>query len=129
MNAPSLMAVAVLLVLATGPAAMAQTQGDMDAAESARAARLDKQLNAAYQQLMSRYSAADQALLKQSERSWLKYRDDDCRYEAAGVTGGSAYPMVYAMCLQGLTAERLKRLQYQAGCQEGDLSCVEPKPN
>lgn len=108
--------------------AAGQTQLDLDRQEQSKADLLDARLNAEYRQLMSRYSAGDRAALQAAERAWLKYRDSDCQYEFLGVEGGSARPMIYSMCLQELTAERLKHLRYQATCKEGDLSCVEPAP-
>ena len=118
-----------LLLTAAAPNGFAQTQHDLNGREDAKADALDRRLNGLYGALMSRYTPADQALLRQSERSWIKYRDDDCKYEASGVIGGSIYPMIYAECVQQRTAERIKHLEYQSNCQEGDLSCVELKPD
>jgi hypothetical protein len=43
-------------------------------------AQTDKDLNATYQALMSQLSPSDQAGLRTAERTWLKFREADCKY-------------------------------------------------
>lgn len=49
--------------------------------------------------------------LLESQRSWLKFRDAQCRIEGYAMRGGSAEPMVVSGCLAGLTRERSKQLK------------------
>jgi uncharacterized protein YecT (DUF1311 family) len=105
---------------------LGQSQIELDGREQVKADKLDARLNAFYQGLMKRYSPSNRAALQTAERSWIKYRDDNCKFESSGAEGGSIYPMIYSICLQGMTAERITHLKYQANCQEGDSSCVEP---
>ena len=103
--------------------ALAQSQNAMNAAEAGKARAADAALNAQYAATMRRLSAPSQALLRAAQRSWLTFRDQECRFETSGVQGGSAYPMVNAMCMAKLTTERTRQLRYHATCQEGDMSC------
>ena len=117
---------ALIGVLLTGQA-LAQTQNALNAQAGKSSSKADAALNAAYKQLMARYTPDEQAALKASETAWIKYRDADCRFESMGVDGGSAQPMIYSGCVEDLTNERVKHLKYQISCQEGDLSCVHHK--
>jgi uncharacterized protein YecT (DUF1311 family) len=118
----------VALWVLTANNALAETQYDMNMQEARKLTELNVRLTALYAELNARYSEADKQRLRQAEKSWIKFRDDDCRYESGSVAGASAYPMIFAMCLENLTGDRIKQLHYQVNCQEGDLSCVEWKP-
>ena len=88
----------------------ATAQADMTqcAAKALRAS--DVELNKSFQQLQRRFS------------------DAECAFSASGVQGGSAYPMIYGLCLDGLTQKRVEAIKAYLSCgdQEGDLSCPTP---
>ena len=85
--------------------------------------RADRALNTQYAATMGRLSPASRTLLRTAQRTWISFRDQQCRFEASGVQGGSAYPMVHSTCIARLTTERTRQLRALSQCQEGDLSC------
>lgn len=93
----------------------------------------DRALNQVYQQVTQRLAGPDlldrrKALLA-AQRAWIAFRDAQCRLDSVGVDGGSAYPMIYADCIAGLTQARTAKLKTYLSCQEGDMSCpVPPAP-
>jgi uncharacterized protein YecT (DUF1311 family) len=86
----------------------------------------DTALNALYRQLYSRYDAANRKLLQAAQRSWIKFRDDECGYETALTIGGTIHSTMVTNCDTELTLERIKRLKAQAACAEGDMGCNKP---
>ena len=50
-------------------------------------------------------------MLKNAQRDWIKFRDDECLYQNVQNEGGSIYPLVYNGCLTTLTKARIKQLQ------------------
>ena len=83
-------------------------------------------LNALYRQLAAKYDANNNKLLQAAQRSWLKFRDDECAYETSLTAGGTIHSTMVTDCDTALTRERIKRLQMQADCEEGDMSCNHP---
>ena len=105
----------------------AQTQMELDYCAGRDFEAADKKLNTLYRKLMSGYDAKSQALLKTAEKSWLAYRDSECEFETADSEGGSIQPMEDSICLTEKTKARIKELQTQSDCEEGDLTCNLPK--
>ncbi len=68
-------------------------------------------------------SAKGKDRLRLAERSWLKFRDDNCKFMAMGVETGSVYPKIYSMCLTDMTTSRSRELDARLHCEEDDLSC------
>jgi uncharacterized protein YecT (DUF1311 family) len=106
----------------------AQTQSDMNRQAGSRAGQAAARLAKSVAAYRERLDAEQKALFDASQAQWEKYRDAACRFEASGVEGGSAQPMVLAGCLAAQTQERLKYMSGLANCKEGDLSCPAPKP-
>ena len=52
------------------------------------------------------------------------FRDRECAFIGAPSAGGSIHGMIVAQCQARLTRVRVKDLEAQLNCQEGDLSCV-----
>lgn len=102
---------AALLVAAP---ASAQTQATMNAQAGAAYARADAamtrewRLTLAY---MKGDGAPSAALLLDSQRAWLKFRDAQCAIEGAEFEGGSMQPMTVAGCKARLTNERTGQLR------------------
>jgi uncharacterized protein YecT (DUF1311 family) len=88
----------------------------------------DQQLNKTYNTLIARIANKDAiALLRNAEKAWLAYRDQECTFETSVTVGGSIHPMMVAQCLETKTRTRTKELQQLLQCQEGDLNCVSLK--
>lgn len=113
---------ALLAATVAFPAA-AQTQGAMNAQAMRQAEAADRALNARYAATVASVSPATKLLLRDAQRSWMAFRDRQCAFEASGVKGGSAYPMVYSGCLARVTKERTRDLARFGRCEEGGLSC------
>lgn len=115
---------ALLAAMVAAPLpALAQTQGAMNADAARQAAAADRALNARYAAVVGGVSPATKLLLRDAQRSWIAFRDRQCVFEASGVRGGSAYPMIYSGCLARVTKDRTRDLDRFGRCEEGDLSC------
>lgn len=88
--------------------------------------KADTALNALYKQLYGKYDTGNRTLLQAAQRSWIKFRDDECAYETALTAGGTIHSTMVTNCETELTLDRIKRLKAQAACAEGDLSCNAP---
>ncbi|GAA0749298.1 DUF1311 domain-containing protein [Sphingomonas sp. ABOLD] len=108
--------------LAAAPLA-AQTQSATNASAAREAHAADQALNAQYKAASARLSPASRLLLRDAQRSWIAFRDSQCKFETSGAQGGSAYPLVQATCLKALSRQRTQQLRRIAACQEGDLAC------
>jgi uncharacterized protein YecT (DUF1311 family) len=126
-----LLLLAMAGTLATAPAAAApdckdpQDQATMNECAGQDFSAAGAQLNAVYKQLAAKLKGQpDQLkLLVTAEQSWINLRNADCDFQASGVAGGSAYPMIVMMCRTGMTNQRIDTLKSWLDCQEGDLSC------
>lgn len=105
-----------------------QTQTGMNICADADYQASDTKLNTTYGEIMKRLADNGDArkLLQDSQRSWIAFRDAECKFASSGVEGGSMYPMVQAACLQGLTDARTAQLGTYLKCEEGDASCPVP---
>jgi uncharacterized protein YecT (DUF1311 family) len=99
------------------------TQADMNICERKNLENADARLNAAYNKLAAKVSAAGKAKLVDAQRAWIKYRDLQCDFESMGTNGGSIHSMIVGQCLTEMTAAQTKRLERQLNCEEGDTSC------
>jgi uncharacterized protein YecT (DUF1311 family) len=93
----------------------AQAGGELRKAE----ARMD----AVYAKVLGKVSNAGKENLQAAQEAWLRFRDQECEFETMGTKGGSIHPMVVAECRRRLTDQRIKDLEDQANCQEGNISC------
>ncbi|MCX8999733.1 lysozyme inhibitor LprI family protein [Rhizobiaceae bacterium BDR2-2] len=91
----------------------------------------DAELNRLFHEIRKRLGddPDKRQLLRGAERTWVAFRDAECDFTASAVTGGSAYPMVYDMCLNDLTQQRIRQFQQYLACEEGDMSCPVPSAN
>jgi uncharacterized protein YecT (DUF1311 family) len=64
--------------------------------------------------------------LQHTQAFWEWFRRLDCEFEASGVSGGSAYPLIFSRCMTAKATARLIELQELAQCEEGNLSCPAP---
>ena len=117
-----LTAASAVAVLAISSAA-AQSQMELNAQAAADLRKSDEQLNAVYNKLRAKISDAGKTKLQAAQQSWLHFRDQECEFETMGTIGGSIHSMIVAICLTRLTDQRVKDLEAQLNCQEGNLSC------
>ena len=108
--------------IAIGSAA-AQSQMELNAQAGADLRKSDERLNAVYNKLRAKISDAGKKNLQTAQQSWLRFRDQECEFETMGTVGGSIHSMIVAICLTRLTDQRVKDLDAQLNCKEGDLSC------
>ena len=74
----------------------------------AQHAHWDKELTIAYQRAMKDAVPAQKEKLRDAERAWIKYRDANCDYYAAGE--GTIARIDAAVCLRDMTEKRAKEL-------------------
>lgn len=128
------LATAALPFLLTLPAAQAaecddpQDQATMNECAKMSYEASDAELNRLYRQIEQRLGddADTKRLLIKAQRAWVSFRDAECGFSASAVEGGSAYPMTYNGCLDGLTQKRVTDFQQYLSCEEGDLACPVP---
>lgn len=123
MNRVRMIALVALASGITASAVLAQSQTALNATAAQNLQRADRALNAQYTVTAGQLSTPSRTLLRDAQRAWITFRDQQCRYESSAVRGGSAFAMVQSDCLARLTVERTGDLRRMAQCQEGDLSC------
>lgn len=126
-------AVAAAAILAALPAraddcSAVATQVAAGACYQAAYEAADKALNATYHEVSRRLADEPDAkkLLVDAQRAWIAFRDAECRFSTSAVAGGSAYPMVAAICMAEMTTARNAELAGYLDCAEGDLACPVP---
>ena len=75
---------------------------------NAQRAHWDKELTIAYQRQMKSLGGPQRTLLRDAERAWIKYRDANCAYYAAGE--GTIARINAAACLRDMTREARRRI-------------------
>jgi uncharacterized protein YecT (DUF1311 family) len=80
--------------------------------ENAAVDQANAKLDAVYKQLMGKLDADGQKALKQAERSWIKWRDDEAMLMArvGGAVGGSALRVDFANAQVKLINQRMEVL-------------------
>jgi len=91
----------------------ANTQFDLDQCAQANFESADRKLNEVYRAAMDAAGDdASRAQLRDSERTWIQFRDRDCaRQVGPREGGGSIWPMNLANCLEEKTAQRIRELR------------------
>jgi uncharacterized protein YecT (DUF1311 family) len=112
------------VVVALPAVGFAQSQMELNQQAGTHLQDADRQLNAAYTKLRTRLGPESRARLQAAEEAWIRFRDRECAFIGAPTTGGSIHGMIVAQCQARLTLVRVKDLEAQLNCQEGDLSCV-----
>jgi uncharacterized protein YecT (DUF1311 family) len=83
---------------------------EMTACISAETKRQDVRLNEHYNKLSSKLSANRKKALVEAQRSWMKFRDANCRFYY-DPEGGSSARMTADECLLNATADRVRELK------------------
>jgi uncharacterized protein YecT (DUF1311 family) len=118
-----LVAVLVAAAALASGSAVAQSQMELNQQAAADLRKSDEQLNAVYNKLRAKVSDAGKKSLQAAQQSWLRFRDQECEFETMGTVGGTIHSMIVAICLTRLTDQRIKDLDAQLNCKEGNLSC------
>jgi len=116
--------VLLAMVVAMPATVLAQSQMELNQQAGTTLQDADRQLNAAYTKLRTRLGPESRARLQAAEEAWIRFRDRECAFIGAPTAGGSIHGMIVAQCQARLTLVRVKDLEAQLNCQEGDLSCV-----
>lgn len=87
----------------------------------------EARLDALYLSMRAKYDAPNRALLEAAQKSWRVWRDAECEYVTNGTAGGTINSMMQTKCRTAKTAARLKELNAQLHCEEGDLLCNAPR--
>ena len=89
--------------------------------ENAAVDQANTKLDAVYKRLMSKLDADGQKALKEAERSWIKWRDDEAMLMArvGGAVGGSALRVDFANAQLKLINQRIEVLTEYIGKVEG----------
>lgn len=77
--------------------------------------KVEKQLNAAYQQTLKEIAGMDDPGIKtkliDAQRLWVKFREADCEAEYAKWQGGSIRNVMYSECMQARAKQRIQQLE------------------
>jgi uncharacterized protein YecT (DUF1311 family) len=71
----------------------------------------DTEMNHTYRELIDKLNQDDRNKLRTVQRLWIQFRDANCKAERDLYTGGSAYSMVYAACMESETRYRTNDLR------------------
>jgi uncharacterized protein YecT (DUF1311 family) len=106
----------------TDPCATQRNTGEIDECGKQTLAKKDKELNAAYQELLKQLVADDKSdttdyaetrkLLLDAQRNWIKFRDADCKGRLVLYAEGTIRGAVYFGCLVERTEQRTKELRH-----------------
>jgi len=99
------------------------TQSELNRCAGVGLEATDSRLDAFVRSYEARLTPEQLKLFHLAQLSWQQFRQSSCKFEASGVSGGSAYPMIFAQCMASKAESRLSELETLANCQEGDLSC------
>lgn len=88
-----------------------QTTVDMNLCATQEFQAADKKLNQVYQELKPLLNSKQQQRLTAAQRTWVKFRDESCSYEAGRFEGGTLAAPTYGYCRARITQERVKDLE------------------
>jgi len=126
----------VLAFILLSPTAIAEkydcvnpmTQAAMNTCAGEIAKKSDAELNALYKQVEQRLEGEGEKKVRlvAAQRSWIAFRNAECRFMASGANGGSIYLMVSNQCFDGLTKKRIEDFKAYLSCPAGDSPCPVP---
>jgi uncharacterized protein YecT (DUF1311 family) len=113
MKIPTLFAASIALVIMAVPFESKGKDPDYKppgTEENAAVDQANAKLDAVYKRLMSKLDADGQKALKEAERSWIKWRDDEAMLMArvGGAVGGSAMRVDFAKAQLKLINQRME---------------------
>jgi uncharacterized protein YecT (DUF1311 family) len=125
MKIPTLFAASIALVIMAVPFESKGKDPDFKppgTEENAAVDQANTKLDGVYKRLMSKLDADGQKALKEAERSWIKWRDDEAMLmaRAGGVVGGSAMRVDFANAQKKLIDQRIDVLTEYAKQSAGN---------
>ena len=102
----------------------AQTQIELNQQAGAVYREVDGKLNESYAKLSARLSPTSKSRLQAAQEAWARYRDLECAFIGTATEGGTIQSTMITQCKTELTSRRLKDVDAQLNCEEGDLVCV-----
>jgi uncharacterized protein YecT (DUF1311 family) len=120
MKTPTLIAASVAIVIMAAPFESKGKEPEFKppgTEENAAVDQANTKLDAVYKRLMGKLDADGQKALKDAERSWIKWRDDEAMLMArvGGSVGGSALRMDFANAQKKLIDQRIEVLSEYMG--------------
>ena len=120
MNIGRLVTAGIALAIMTAPLASKGKEPEFKPPGTEENAAIDQanaKLDAVYKRLMSKLDADGQKALKEAERSWIKWRDDEAMLMArvGGAVGGSSMRVDYANAQVKLISQRMEVLEKYIG--------------
>ena len=88
----------------------ANTTVAMGACIKAETKLQDDRLNRVFKQLMGKLDSAQQKSLRDVQRSWIGYRDGNCKFHVQA-SGGTMAALEGGMCVLDMTRERAAELE------------------
>ena len=115
MKRPILFAAALAIVIMAAPFESKGKEPEFKppgTEENAAVDQANAKLDAVYKKLMGKLDADGQKALKEAERSWIKWRDDEAMLMArvGGAAGGSAMRVDFANAQKKLIDQRIEVL-------------------
>ena len=95
-----------------------QTTADMRDCAAINLDQSDHQLNAVYGKLMKKLDDEGQRKLKESQRSWIKFRDLNATFLADLNRGGTMEPLTYITTKAEMTDRRVQELTNELNMRE-----------
>jgi uncharacterized protein YecT (DUF1311 family) len=111
------------LASATQPL-FAQSQVQMTGEAGNKATQAEHRMEKVYADLMAKLSADSAKMLEAAQKTWRRFRDEECTFETRGTVGGTVHNMLLYACQADLTNARVAVLERQLNCQEGDMGCA-----
>ncbi len=71
----------------------------------------DARLNNAYKKVMGRLPDDQKTALRDTQRSWIKYRDEKCKLAGKKFDDGTMESVISSECIMQMTAERSKEIE------------------
>lgn len=87
-----------------------QTQAEMYQTAIKDYKKVDEELNKVYNQLIKTLNPKEKKLLITAQKSWIKFRDSHCAFEAEEFNGGSIQPLIIITCKNECTQKRIEEL-------------------
>jgi uncharacterized protein YecT (DUF1311 family) len=125
MKIPTLFAASIALVIMAVPFESKGKEPDFKSPGTEENAAVDQanaKLDAVYKRLMAKLDADGQKALKEAERSWIKWRDDEAMLMArvGGAVGGSGMRVDFANAQLKLINQRMEVLSEYAKQSAGN---------
>ena len=122
----TLIVVAALTMAGLGGAGAGhgQTQIELNQQAGAVYREVEGKLADSYAKLSARLSPTSKSRLQAAQEAWARYRDLECAFIGTATEGGTIQSTMITQCKTELTTRRLKDVDAQLNCEEGDLVCV-----